>query len=92
MAMEVPVVSTSGGAEGVPYERDEQILIGDSAQQFADQIIRLLNGAALRTRLTASAVQFVREKYDWKRVVASIEPMLAEITQPGSCASNTEPA
>jgi glycosyltransferase involved in cell wall biosynthesis len=92
MAMEVPVVSTSVGAEGVPYRPGEQILIGDSPQDFADATIKLLNDSALRTRLTAKAVQFVREKYDWKRVVAGIEPMLSEITQPGSRALNAEHA
>lgn len=82
MSMEVPVVSTTVGAEGVPYERGEQILIGDSSPEFADQIIRLLNDASLRSRLTANAARFVREKYDWNRVVLAIEPMLNLIARP----------
>jgi glycosyltransferase involved in cell wall biosynthesis len=80
MSMEVAVVSTSVGAEGVPYCPNEHLLIADRAEEFAESLITLLNEATVRHRLAANAVEFVRENYDWTRIAAEIGPMLCGIS------------
>jgi len=42
MAMEVPVVSTTIGAEGLDVHDGEDILIADDAASFAQAVLRLL--------------------------------------------------
>jgi glycosyltransferase involved in cell wall biosynthesis len=67
-AAEVPVVSTTIGAEGIDAVHDEHLLIGDTAERFAAQIVRLLRDPALGDRLTHNARQLARERYDWSTI------------------------
>jgi glycosyltransferase involved in cell wall biosynthesis len=64
MALRTPVVTTSKGAEGLDARHDEHLLIADTADEFAAQVIRLLRDPALRARLTDGAWQLVRSQYD----------------------------
>lgn len=64
MALQTPVVATSKGAEGLDVHDGEHLLIADSAQDFALQVIRLLKDSALRQQLAENAFQLVRAKYD----------------------------
>jgi glycosyltransferase involved in cell wall biosynthesis len=59
----VPVVSTSLGVEGLELLHDKHLLIADSAEDFAKSIIRLLDDAELRTRLSFECQQRVRANY-----------------------------
>jgi glycosyltransferase involved in cell wall biosynthesis len=65
MALGTPVVSTTKGAEGLDVQHDEHLLIGDTPQAFADQVVRLVQESGLRERLTDNANRLVRDKYDW---------------------------
>lgn len=65
MSLRTPVVATSKGAEGLDVQHDEHLLIADTPEHFADQVVRLLKDPALRERLTENAYRLVSEKYDW---------------------------
>jgi glycosyltransferase involved in cell wall biosynthesis len=65
MALGVPVVSTTKGAEGLEIEAGRHYLAGDTPHEFAAQVVRLLREPALRRSITAQATQLVHEKYDW---------------------------
>jgi glycosyltransferase involved in cell wall biosynthesis len=69
MALGTPVVATSKGAEGLNVENDVHLLIADTAEAFAEAVIRLLQNPGLRQRLAANARQIVREMYDWDTVM-----------------------
>jgi glycosyltransferase involved in cell wall biosynthesis len=69
MALGTTVVTTSKGAEGLDLLHDVHALIADSAEAFADAVIRLLEGPILRKRLADSARQLVHEKFDWDAVL-----------------------
>jgi glycosyltransferase involved in cell wall biosynthesis len=66
------VVSTSLGAEGVPYEAGRDLLLADDAASFAAAIIRLLRDRGLRTLLEQNATTFVRSGYDWSSLGESM--------------------
>jgi polysaccharide biosynthesis protein PslH len=68
MAMEVPVVSTRLGAEGVPYRDGEHLLLAETPEAFADAVLRLLADSALRQRLQTQAAAWARRNYDWSRL------------------------
>lgn len=57
------VVSTTVGAQGIPFTDGENLLIADSPEQFADQIQRCVEDKAFRIRLGENARRFVCETY-----------------------------
>ena len=68
MALRTPVVATSKGAEGLDATPEEHLLIADSAEDFARQVLRLLQDSQLHRRLADNAYRLVKEKYDWAKV------------------------
>jgi sugar transferase (PEP-CTERM/EpsH1 system associated) len=82
MALGVPVVTTSKGAEGLCVESGKNLLIADSADDFASATIKLLNDENLRGRIVTEASELVREHYDWESIGASfvtaVETLYAE--------------
>lgn len=65
MAMGVPVVSTTIGAEGLPVTHDEDILLADDRQAFARETARLAQEPGLASRLSAQARRNVESHYSW---------------------------
>ena len=65
MAAGVPVVSTTLGAEGLEVRHDENILIADTNEQFAEAIINLNENEAQRQELSHAARALVSSRYDW---------------------------
>ena len=76
MSMQVPVVSTSVGAEGVPYQDGRHLLLADGAAAFAAAVVRLLQDEPLRQRLTEQAAEFVRESWDWSTLCGQLRDVL----------------
>lgn len=71
MAMGLPVVSTSVGAEGLDIHPGEDILIADDPGAFADSVLRLLSDPMLWNRLSAKGRELAR-RYDWKELTRSL--------------------
>ncbi len=68
MAIGIPIVSTSIGCEGIGLTNEKDILIADTAKDFARQTLRLLDDAALRKHLAANARELVEERFSWKMI------------------------
>ena len=68
MALGTPVVSTTKGAEGLEVTPDRDILIADEPAEFANQVVRLLRDAALRTSIAGNARRLVEQRYDWEHI------------------------
>lgn len=68
MAMGVPVVSTRVGAEGLDVLHGGNILLADTAEQFADACIGLLEQPGEAARISAAARRHVAERYSWEGV------------------------
>jgi polysaccharide biosynthesis protein PslH len=62
------VVSTSIGCEGLEVTPDNNILIGDSPEEFAGQVIKILRDDKLMTSLGSEARKLVEEKYRWETI------------------------
>jgi len=69
MALGTPVVSTSKGAEGLVSISGEHLLIADSPNTFANQVIKLLRSKPLREKLSINGKKFIAEYYDWTSVM-----------------------
>lgn len=68
LAMKKPVVSTSIGCEGIDVVDGESILIEDSAEAFADSVIRLFNNNNLCNRIATKGHQVVKKNYEWESI------------------------
>ncbi|MCB9450118.1 MAG: glycosyltransferase [Anaerolineaceae bacterium] len=68
MALGVPVVATSKGAEGLAAQSGRDILIADTPQAYADTVLRLLQDTTLRETLRQNALELVRTQYDWRAI------------------------
>jgi len=71
MAMEIPMVSTTIGAEGLPIKHDAELLLADTAESFAAAVVRLLRDKEMARELAARAAGIVRSEYGWSAVAAS---------------------
>ena len=64
MALSKSIVSTSIGAEGIGVTHDQNIIIADDPEYFAEGIERLLNNFDKFEALGSDARAFVDENYD----------------------------
>lgn len=79
MAMERAIVSTTLGAEGIPCESGTHLALADSPQQFATEVVRLLEDQTARKQLGSVAGKWVREHFDWKSLSEKISTELAPL-------------
>lgn len=84
MALGVPVVSTTKGAEGLDVQHEKHLLMADAPDEFAREVIRLLETPQLRKEIAQSALEFVKFRYDWNRIGngfrASVESLFTQAT------------
>jgi glycosyltransferase involved in cell wall biosynthesis len=64
----LPVVSTAIGAEGITIRAGENLLIADTAAEFAQAVERVFGDAGLQARLRANGRRWAEEHFDWRRV------------------------
>lgn len=86
MAMGLPVVSTTIGAEGLPLKEGEDLLVADEPRAFADAVVRVLTDESLAKGLGERAASKVRARFGWDRVAA----VFAEACGRAAAASGSE--
>ena len=64
----LPVVSTRVGAEGIRVQEGENALLADSADAFAQAVVRVLREPVLAARLAVGGRRAVEVRYDWRKV------------------------
>ena len=67
MALGKTIISTSIGAEGIPYTDQQNILIADDAETFADQIKRCMGSKEFCRNIGKHAQKLAIEKYDYQK-------------------------
>ena len=68
MAMELPTISTTVGAEGLPVENGKHVLIADSPAAFADEVNRVLSQPEFGKKIGTAAAALVRDRFGWAGV------------------------
>lgn len=71
MAMGMPVISTSVGAEGLPVRNGAELLLADEPREFARAVMRVLGDESLAGMLGENARAVVCEKFGWDRAAKS---------------------
>jgi polysaccharide biosynthesis protein PslH len=88
MAMGIPVVTTSQAAAGINVKAGEEVLVGDTPEAFARQVLQLLRDRKLSYQIARRARDRVVQFYDWNRIGRQIENLMAEAFQ-GRMISNS---
>ncbi|MFQ5866793.1 MAG: glycosyltransferase [bacterium] len=73
MAMELPVVTTSYGNEGIDAVNGKEIFVADTPEEFSQRAIDLLNDKKLRKKIGRAGREFVKNKYRWESVLERID-------------------
>lgn len=81
MAMRRAVVSTPLGAEGLPVRHAEHILLADTPQQFAEQVLRLLTQPELRQQLAERAYQYVTQNFASEIVARQFDAICTQVVE-----------
>jgi glycosyltransferase involved in cell wall biosynthesis len=76
MAMGVPVVSTTLGANGIQVKSGEDIILADIPREFAEACIKLFNDNQLQDKIVKNAHALVKEKYNWEHIGGKMEDIL----------------
>ncbi|WP_298818598.1 glycosyltransferase family 4 protein [Chloroflexus sp.] len=79
LALGVPVVSTSKGAEGLRLEDGKHLLIADTPIDFAGKVSRLLANPSLARQLGEAGQKVVAERYDWQVIIPALHDLLETI-------------
>jgi glycosyltransferase involved in cell wall biosynthesis len=74
-------VATTKGAEGLEVTPEKDILITDTPQDFAKQVLRVLNDFVLRARLSTNGRMLVERLYTWDRIGSQLEDVLSEAVE-----------
>jgi glycosyltransferase involved in cell wall biosynthesis len=68
MAMRIPIVSTRIGVEGIQCTPGQHVLVTDTPENFAHQLIALLDDQETAERLARAGRQLVEEQYSWQAI------------------------
>jgi len=79
MSMEIPIVSTSIGCEGIEIKDGENILVRNEPQEFANAVIELMRNKKLSNDLVKEGYELVKNKYDWSVVCKGIDRAFSEL-------------
>jgi glycosyltransferase involved in cell wall biosynthesis len=78
LAMERPVISTSKGCRGLSLTPDEDLLVADTPEAFAEAILQVSADDDLCRTLVEAGRRSV-EKYDWSLLTRSIRELCEEL-------------
>ncbi len=73
MAMALPVVSTSTGAQGLNVISGEHLYVADEHDIFADKVMEFLLNPVKAEEIALNARKFVVENFSWEAIVYNVE-------------------
>lgn len=78
MAMGLPVVTTSIGAENIGAEPEKEWIVADDNKEFADAVLALLADEVKRDEIGYCASNFIRQNFTWDAAVCCFSELLGE--------------
>lgn len=76
MAMRIPCVTSALANNAVGAPVGEAILIGNSPEEYAAHILRLLDDAEERDRVAENGYRFVRRHFDWDHAADTLDDLI----------------
>jgi len=82
LSMELPMVVTPQANEGIDATDGEHLIIAESAQKFASEVVQLLGNQARRDELGRAGREFIKNKWTWEAHLKELEQSFIEIIEP----------
>ena len=79
MAMGIPVVTTSIGAENINAVEGKDWLVEDENQLFADAVVKIMNDKELYNELRKNGYQYVKDNFTWKVAEEKMKELFKEV-------------
>jgi glycosyltransferase involved in cell wall biosynthesis len=76
MAAQIPVVSTTIGAEGLSVNPPQDIRLADTPDHFASHCLELLTTPEIRAGLSRAAWEMVNSHFSWEQVARAFEKIM----------------
>lgn len=76
-----PVISTRLGAEGLPYNAGEHLLICEEPREFAEAVLFLLEAPEARAQLAEAGRRLYETRYTWDVAWKTLEHELSALIQ-----------
>lgn len=84
MAMRIPCITSALANNAVGATAGEAILIGNTPEEYAALILRLLADPEERKRIAGNGYDFVRANFSWDRSAEALEHLIAGTTHQGT--------
>ena len=79
MAMALPVVATSVGAQGLNVRSGQHLYVAETADEFAVRTVELLRDRELAASMGAASRRLVESQYSWDHIVGDVEARLERL-------------
>jgi glycosyltransferase involved in cell wall biosynthesis len=79
MASELPCVVTPLSLQGIDVTRDRDVLVGESAEDLAEQLVRVLDDHETACRLGRAARDYVERNHSWTSVARAYEGVYCDV-------------
>jgi len=76
MAVKIPSITSSLANSALEAINGEQILVGNTTEEFAAHIIKLLDDERLAEQIAENGYQFVHAKYNWESATKKLEDLM----------------
>lgn len=78
MAMKVPCITSPLANNALGGEHHKNILIGETAIEFKDEIIELLKNQKKAVELAQNGYEFISKHYDWRSSTSKLEALFLD--------------
>ncbi len=81
MAMKLPCITSSLCNSALMAEEEKEILIGNSAQEVAKQVIRLMSDTLYADTLGSNGYEFIQNNYSWSGATEHLSEIMSEVSR-----------
>ncbi len=81
MASRTAVVATKRATSALAVTSGAELLISETAQEFADNLLTVLNNAGVRDEIAAAGNHYVRQSHDWLEIAKKLVSVYVEVNQ-----------
>jgi sugar transferase (PEP-CTERM/EpsH1 system associated) len=79
LAMDIPVVTTNVGYEGLGLPEDVGALLSHSSSEFSDNILKMLSDINFRNETGQLGGALIRSKFSWEAIAQKLETYFNEV-------------
>jgi len=83
-ACEIPITSTTLGAEGINITHGENIIIADEPEEFADAVLKILNNKDFAKQIATNCKKLIQKNYSIEKLADEAKEIIEYLTQKGS--------